>query len=92
VSDDRGFVDPANACFVAVALQMSSVECFDVVDTCNSWSRGLRSSRTSAGEGVYRRLLLVAAEFPLFDSGAVYPELFTLHRSEGLKHTGLPRS
>jgi 3-oxoacyl-[acyl-carrier-protein] synthase III len=79
---DRGFLDPANAYFVAQALGFDKVECFDVVDACNGWSRALQLTYALFGAGLYRRVLLVAGEFPMFDGGAVYPDLFTLRTLE----------
>jgi acyl-CoA:acyl-CoA alkyltransferase len=75
---DRGFLDPANAYFIAQALGMDRVHCFDVVDACNGWSRALQLTYALFRTGVYKRALLVAGEFPMFDGGAVYPGLFKL--------------
>ena len=75
---DRGFLDPANAYFIAQALGMDRVHCFDVVDACNGWSRALQLTYALFRTGVYKRALLVASEFPMFDGGPVYPGLFKL--------------
>jgi 3-oxoacyl-[acyl-carrier-protein] synthase III len=75
---DRGFVEPANAYFVAHALGMDRAHCFDVVDACNGWSRGAQLVDALFRAGTYRRALLVSSEFPLFEDGPIYPDLFTL--------------
>jgi 3-oxoacyl-[acyl-carrier-protein] synthase III len=82
---DRGFVEPANAYFVARALGMERVECFDVVDACNSWSRGLSLLDALFRSGSHRRALLLSAEFPLFEGGPVYPALFELREPNDLR-------
>jgi 3-oxoacyl-[acyl-carrier-protein] synthase III len=82
---DRGFIDPANAYFVAKALGMDRVHCFDVVDACNSWSRALLLAYSLFRTGFYRRALLVSVEFPLFEGGAIYPDLFRLKGPSDVK-------
>jgi 3-oxoacyl-[acyl-carrier-protein] synthase III len=75
---DRGFLEPATAYFVANALGMDDVECFDVVDACNGWLRSTQIVQHALASGAYRRALVINAEFPMLAGGAVYPALFTL--------------
>jgi 3-oxoacyl-[acyl-carrier-protein] synthase III len=75
---DRGFLDPAMAYFVADGLGMARVHCFDVVDACNGWSRALQLTQALFESGTYSRAMLIAGEFPMFEGGAVYPDLFRL--------------
>ncbi|MBI3973164.1 MAG: 3-oxoacyl-ACP reductase [Chloroflexi bacterium] len=81
---DRACIEPANAYFIAQALDMPRVECFDVLDACNGWSRALHLIHALLQTGTYRRVLLVNAEFPMFAGGPVYPRLFTLRSEEEL--------
>ena len=40
VGVDRGFAEPANACFIAKELGMNRARTFDVADACLGWSTG----------------------------------------------------
>jgi len=68
----RGFLEPAMAYFVSSALGCSC-ECFDVLDACMSWVRALYIAYSLLGSGRYRRVLIVNAEFNIYECG--YPEL-----------------
>jgi 3-oxoacyl-[acyl-carrier-protein] synthase III len=81
-SIDRGFLEPATAYFVANALGMHNVECFDVVDACNGWLRSMQIVHNAFASGAYRRALVINAEFPMLEGGALYPALFTLESTE----------
>ena len=81
---DRGFLEPANAYFVADALGMGSVQCFDVLDACNGWSRAAQIVEALLCSRAYRRALVINAEFPMLDGGAIYPALFKLRCEEEL--------
>jgi 3-oxoacyl-[acyl-carrier-protein] synthase III len=83
---DRGYVDPANAYFVAHAAGMDAVHCFDVLDACNGWSRALQLAEALFRAGGYRRILLVNGEFPMFPGGPVYPDLFALRSSDEIRY------
>jgi 3-oxoacyl-[acyl-carrier-protein] synthase III len=83
---DRGFFEPANAYFLAHALGMPSVECFDIVDACNSWSRALQICDSLFRGGSHRTALLLNGEFPLFDGGPINPVLFQVEHAEQLEH------
>jgi 3-oxoacyl-[acyl-carrier-protein] synthase III len=83
---DRGYVDPANAYFVAHAAGMDAVHCFDVLDACNGWSRALQLAEALFQAGAYRRILLVNGEFPMFPGGPVYPDLFALRASDEIRY------
>jgi acyl-CoA:acyl-CoA alkyltransferase len=79
---DRGFAEPANAYFIAQAIGMERVHCFDVLDACNGWSRSVQLVYALFKAGMYRRALLVSSEFPLFEGGPIYPDLFELRTSD----------
>ncbi len=83
---DRGFYEPANAYFLAKSLGMRSVECFDIVDACNSWSRALQICDGLFRTGSHRTALLLNGEFPLFDGGPINPGLFRVEHAQQLEH------
>jgi len=85
VGVDRGFIEPANAYFVAHALGMDRVHCFDLLDACNSWSRALHLVYALFQAGAYKRAMLINAEFGMFEGGAIYPDLFTLRSIEEIE-------
>jgi 3-oxoacyl-[acyl-carrier-protein] synthase III len=75
---DRGFAEPANACFVAKALGMHRARTFDVADACLGWS-----TATEIAQGLFAMsggevALIVTAEFPMRSNGSVLPECFTI--------------
>ncbi|MBF2006620.1 MAG: 3-oxoacyl-ACP reductase [Chlorogloeopsis fritschii C42_A2020_084] len=78
----RGFLEPGGAYFVANALGMDRVQCFDVLDACMSWTRALSLSYTLLKTGIYRRIMIVNAEFNLCGRKGVYPDLFSLNQYE----------
>jgi 3-oxoacyl-[acyl-carrier-protein] synthase III len=59
----RGFIEPAAAYMVAHALDMRRVQCFDILDACNSWSRGVQIIYALLQTGNYKRAMLINAEF-----------------------------
>jgi 3-oxoacyl-[acyl-carrier-protein] synthase III len=83
-SVDRGFVEPATAYFLAQMLGMPHVQCFDVVDACNGWSRALQLLSALFQAGTVKRAIVINAEFPMFAGGPIYPKLFTLRTPEEL--------
>src|SRR5215471_12995489 len=83
-SIDRGFIEPANAYFMAQALGLPNVECFDIVDACNGWSRAVQVAQAFFAAGVYRTALIINAEFPMTPGVAVFPTAFDLRSEEEL--------
>lgn len=79
---DRGFIEPANAYFVANALDLGDVECFDVSDACNGFSRSLQIVEALLDGQRYRRVAIVTAEFGMAPGGAVFPSMFALDTPE----------
>jgi 3-oxoacyl-[acyl-carrier-protein] synthase III len=80
----RGFVEPGGAYFVAQALGMDRVHCFDVMDGCMSWSRAADLVQSLFRSGRYRRALIVNGEFILRKGGMIYPHNFALERYEDI--------
>jgi 3-oxoacyl-[acyl-carrier-protein] synthase III len=83
-SIDRGFIEPANAYFIAQALGLPTVECFDIVDACNGWSRAVQVAQALFAAGVYRTALIINAEFPMTPGVAVFPTAFDLRSEDEL--------
>jgi acyl-CoA:acyl-CoA alkyltransferase len=79
---DRGFLEPANAYLVAQALGLEDVECFDVLDACNGWSRAIRIAHAHLSTGDYHRIAIINSEFNMFDGGTIFPRLFELANEE----------
>jgi 3-oxoacyl-[acyl-carrier-protein] synthase III len=78
VGVDRGFAEPANACFVAKQLGMSGVRTFDVVDACLGWSTATEIAQAFFASAPGAVALIVSAEFPMRPKGSVIPECFTI--------------
>lgn len=82
---DRGFIEPGNAYFVANALGLDRVECFDISDACHGFSRALNVVEALLRTERYRRAVIVNAEFGMTEGGAVYPGMYTLQREADLE-------
>ena len=84
---DRGFLEPANAYFVAQALNLDRVHCFDVLDACNGWSRSMLLVHSLFKTGMYQKAMIINSEFNLFEGGTIYPKLFSLKQMEDLEYS-----
>lgn len=82
----RGFLEPSEASFVADALEMDDVPCFDVVDACMAWTRACEIAESYFESGRARRALLVNAESAYVDGGMAYPSNFTLRSVKQVEH------
>jgi acyl-CoA:acyl-CoA alkyltransferase len=80
----RGFIEPANAYFVARALGINC-QCFDVVDACMSWVRALEIASLHLQKPHCHNVLVVNAEFTVYEHG--FPQVFELSDSRKLAHT-----
>lgn len=74
----RGFIEPGDAYFIAHALGMDGVECFDIVDACMAWTRACDVAQSHFQSGRYRNALIVNAESYYVQGGVGYPSNFTL--------------
>ncbi|HEY2094672.1 MAG TPA: hypothetical protein VGJ81_22660 [Thermoanaerobaculia bacterium] len=81
---DRGFAEPANACFVAKELGMRDARTFDVADACLGWSTATEIAQGMFASAPGAIALVVSAEFPMRPNGAVLPECFTIATHEEL--------
>lgn len=83
----RGFLEPGGSYHVANALGMAGVECYDIIDACMSWTRALQQLQALFAAGVYRRALVVNAEFNMISGGAINPANFCLESKEQIEWT-----
>jgi acyl-CoA:acyl-CoA alkyltransferase len=84
---DRGFLEPGASYFIAKSLGMDRVQCFDIVDACNSWARSAQIIYHAMNSGSTKRALLVNGEFNGRAGGPGYPDLFALTSAEQLSWT-----
>ncbi len=82
----RGFMEAGQAYFVAQAMKMGSVHCFDIMDACNSWSRGLFIANSLLKCGEYKNILLINTECNLMEGGSINPSNFKLNSLEDVDH------
>jgi acyl-CoA:acyl-CoA alkyltransferase len=78
VGVDRGFMEPANACFVAKELGMNRARTFDIVDACLGWCTATEVAQALFAAAPGAVALIVSAEFPMRMDGVVIPECFTV--------------
>lgn len=83
----KGFLEPGQSYLVAHALGMDRVECFDLLDACMSWTRGIHISEGFLRMKRYRRIMIVNGEFNTIPDGPLYPGNFRLTSPEQLKWT-----
>jgi 3-oxoacyl-[acyl-carrier-protein] synthase III len=84
---DRGFLEPGGSYFIAKSLGMDRVQCFDVIDACNSWARSAQIIQHLMRSGASKRVLLVNGEFNGRAGGPGYPTLFAVKSYEQLSWT-----
>jgi len=84
VGVDRGFAEPANACFVAKELGMNRARTFDVVDACLGWSTATEIAQALFSTTPGAVALIASAEFPMRPGGSVIPECFSVASEEEL--------
>jgi 3-oxoacyl-[acyl-carrier-protein] synthase III len=59
----RGLIEPAMANVFQHALRLSNATCFDILDACASWLRGVDVARHMMANGACRRVLILNCEF-----------------------------
>lgn len=59
----KGFAEPAQSYFVAKALGMNKVKCFDITDACMSWAVAVQMADSLLKTGVYKKIMIVNGEF-----------------------------
>lgn len=83
----RGFLEPGDAYFVARALGMESVDCFDIMDACMAWSRTCDVVESFFRSGRYQRALIVNAESYFNEGGIAYPSNFVLKDYRAIEYS-----
>lgn len=78
VGVDRGFAEPANACFIAKELGMNRARTFDIADACLGWCTATEIAQAIFASAPSATALVVSAEFPMRIGGAVLPGCFTI--------------
>lgn len=63
----RGWLEPAMAAAVQDGLGAVNATCFDVLDACASWLRGVHVARSQILSGAYRNALVVNCESGMRD-------------------------
>jgi len=82
----KGFLEPADAYFVANYMGMNDVICFDVLDACISWSRACELAENYFRLGKYETALVVNAERFFGNNGLGYPSSYTLKNIKELPY------
>lgn len=80
----RGFVEPANAYFIASLLGVNCC-CFDIVDACMSWVRALEIANMYLQQPAVKNVLVVNAEFTVYEYG--FPDIFRSFTRERIHYT-----
>jgi 3-oxoacyl-[acyl-carrier-protein] synthase III len=80
----RGFLEPANAAFLAKALGVNC-DSFDVVDACMSWVRAAHVAQSFFQNKTYSNALVVNAEFTAYEHGL--PHVLRVLSDDQLKYT-----
>lgn len=78
VGIDRGFIEPANACFVANRLGMRRARAFDIVDGCMGWCSALHVTQALIDRGDAKNVLIVSSECSMDEGGIILPRGFTV--------------
>ena len=81
----RGFVEPANSCFVAHSLGLKCRN-FDVLDACMGWVTSMDIVNDKMKAGAIRKAAIVNMEFNLIDGGPIFPRNFILESMEDLSY------
>jgi acyl-CoA:acyl-CoA alkyltransferase len=75
----RGFIEPSNASVICNSLGMKHVKCFDIVDACMGWSSSMETADAYFSKDIsLEYIMLINAEFPMDQKGAVLPVNFTI--------------
>ena len=81
----RGFVEPANSCFVAHSLGLKCRN-FDVLDACMGWVTSMDIVNDKMKAGAIRKAAIVNMEFNLVEGGHIFPRNFVLNDLEELAY------
>lgn len=82
----RGFIEPGNSHMIASALGFHKAQCFDVVDACMSWVRGMDMVDSFFKSGKYSNALIINAEFHSIEAGPNFPGCLTLRNADEIPY------
>ena len=80
-------VEPSNANLIAQEMGLDRVECFDIKSGCDGWMKSAMVAQALIASGRYRNIMVVASEFMISSSNAIYPALFAMKSADQLVHT-----
>jgi 3-oxoacyl-[acyl-carrier-protein] synthase III len=83
----RAFLEAGQSYFVAQALGMNRVHCFDIMDACNSWSRGMFVAYNFLISGAYKNILIVNTEFNMLEGGIINPSNFEIKDPDAVSYS-----
>lgn len=81
----RGFVEPANSCFVAHSLGLRCRN-FDVLDACMGWITSMDIVNDKMKAGSVKKAAIVNMEFNVVDGGPIFPKNFSLESKEDFSY------
>jgi 3-oxoacyl-[acyl-carrier-protein] synthase III len=79
-SVDRRVIEPGMSFLLAKALGFQRVQCFDILEACNSWSRAMQFAQFLLQ--TEENILIITSEFLSHDVG---PKTFRLEKAEDLE-------
>jgi 3-oxoacyl-[acyl-carrier-protein] synthase III len=80
----RGFLEPANAAFLAKTLGVTC-DAFDVSEACMSWARALQIAYNLLATRSYSNILIVNAEFTVYEYGL--PDALRIRSDERIAYS-----
>jgi acyl-CoA:acyl-CoA alkyltransferase len=78
--------EPSSANVIGHAIGLDRVECFDLKQACDGWSKAVKIASALIENGTCRSVMVVNAEFPMTEGMGVYPQVFRLETAEQLEY------
>jgi 3-oxoacyl-[acyl-carrier-protein] synthase III len=85
VGVDRGFIEPANASFIANKIGLPKVRAFDIVDACMGWCTATQLAQALLKNGDAKTVLIVSSECPMDKNGIIFPSNFKVRNIQELE-------
>ena len=85
VGVDRGFIEPANASFIAKKIGLPNARTFDIVDACMGWCTATQIAQALIKSEEAKNILIVSSECPMDKNGIVFPGNFKVKDLNELK-------
>lgn len=67
-SVDKRVLEPATAALIAGALGFQNIQCFDVLEACNSWSRATDIAQAFLQTNRVKTVLIITSEFGMHEN------------------------